>query len=80
MSIASRVMKNKKRHTENEVIRLTCHSDFTRQFSTARHQRLPTDTSFDGVGTVFAMPQGQGELIFIVSFAKDEVMEKIMDI
>ena len=59
---------------------MTCHSDFTRQISAARHQRLPTGTSFDCVGTVFAMPQGQGELIFIVSFAKDEVMEKIMDI
>lgn len=43
------------------------------------HERLPIQTSFDCVSTVFDMVMGKGELIFIDGFAKDEVMEKVME-
>ena len=54
-------------------------SAFTAQFSADLHQRLPIEQSFDCVSTVFDLKQGTGELIFIDGFAKDEVMEKIME-
>ena len=54
-------------------------SAFTVEFSADLHRRLPIEESFDCVSTVFDLKQGQGELIFIDGFAKDEVMEKIME-
>lgn len=53
-------------------------TNFAKQFSAEVHQVLPIDKSFDCVSTVFNMVNGTGELIFIDGFAKDEVMERIM--
>lgn len=52
---------------------------FAADFSAQLHALLPIEESFDCVSTVFAMASGQGELIFIDGFAKDEVMEKIIE-
>lgn len=54
-------------------------SEFMKHFSARLHEQLPIGISFDCVSTVFAMAEGEGELIFIDGFAKDEVMEKVME-
>lgn len=58
---------------------MTQANQFMKDFSTQLHSVLPISESFDCVSTTFLLEQQQAELIFIDGFAKDEVMEKIME-
>lgn len=48
-------------------------------FSEEIHQKLPIKKSFDCISAPLQLQMGKAELIFIDGFAKDEVMEKVIE-